>query len=168
MTEEEGVIEDGADPLAEYGIRDLTEGDLPWVAEWERVVFGPAAWSAALIEHDFAHGARRYRGIERAARLEGYAVYGFDGDAFTLMNLAVIPEARGEGLGRALLDDFLREGENLGLAEAWLEVAVTNEAAISLYRSAAFEDVRIRPRYYQPEGIDAMVMRIRLPRALPV
>jgi ribosomal-protein-alanine N-acetyltransferase len=44
----------------------------------------------------------------------------------------------------------------------WLEVAVTNSAAIALYREFGFEDVRVRRRYYQPEDIDALVMRARL------
>ena len=37
-----------------------------------------------------------------------------------------------------------------------------NAAALALYRDYGFEDVRIRPRYYQPEDVDALVMRMRL------
>lgn len=143
-------------------IRDLTEADLPWMAEQERVIFAAAAWSPALIREDFHFGYSRYRGVEIDGELVGYAVYGYDGDAFHLMNLAVDPERRGAGAGRALLEDFLHQARHEGAPDAWLEVAVDNEAALGLYRAYGFEDVRIRPRYYQPEDIDALVMRLRL------
>ncbi|WP_296666743.1 ribosomal protein S18-alanine N-acetyltransferase [Demequina sp.] len=140
-------------------IRDLVEQDLPWMAAREVEMFGRSAWSLELIGHDFAYGFARYRGIEAGGELAGYAVYGFDGDAFHLMNIAVVPERRGEGLGRALMDDFLAEARALGAADAWLEVSVENQAALALYRAYGFEDVRVRRRYYQPEGVDAVVMR---------
>lgn len=146
----------------DVALRDLHDADLAWVAVQERVIFGAAAWSPALIREDFRFGGKRYRGVEREGELAGYAVYGYDGDAFSLMNLAVVPDHRGHGLARALVDDFLAEARNEGAPDAWLEVSVENEAALGLYRSYGFEDVRIRPRYYQPENVDALVMRLRL------
>jgi ribosomal-protein-alanine N-acetyltransferase len=143
-------------------IRDLTEADLPWMAEQERAIFGAAAWSPVLIREDFRFGHSRYRGVAIDGDLVGYSVYGYDGDAFHLMNLAVDPERRGAGAGRALLEDYLEEAKREGAPDAWLEVAVDNEAALSLYRAYGFEDVRVRPRYYQPEDVDALVMRLRL------
>ncbi len=93
---------------ASVALRDLAPEDLAWVAEREREIFGASAWSLRLIEDDFAHGFRRYRGIEVDGSLAGYAVYGFDGDAFHLMNLAIAPavprararQAPGRGLPR--------------------------------------------------------------------
>jgi len=143
-------------------VRDLTEDDLGWIAEREKEIFGASAWSARVIEADYAYGSTRYRGIEVDGELAGYAIYGFEGDAFHLMNLAVVPSARGRGLGKALMDDFLAEAHRLGVDEACLEVAVTNEAALGLYRAYGFDDVRRRPRYYQPEDVDGVVMRLRL------
>ncbi|MDN4478149.1 ribosomal protein S18-alanine N-acetyltransferase [Demequina sp. SYSU T00039] len=143
-------------------IRDLTEADLPWMAEVERELFGASAWSRDLITEDFRYGLTRYRGLEVDGALAGYAVYGFDGDAFHLMNLAVVSAMRGRGLGRALVEDFMAEARRLGAPDAWLEVAVTNQVALALYRSYGFEDVRVRRKYYQPEGVDALVMRAQL------
>lgn len=140
-------------------LRDLREADLEWVAVQERRIFGPAAWSAALIREDFFFGMKRYRGVAVGGDLVAYAIFGFDGDAFHLMNLAVALEARGRGHGRLLMEDFLSEARGLGVRDAWLEVAVTNTAAIALYRAYGFEDVRVRKRYYQPEDVDGVVMR---------
>jgi ribosomal-protein-alanine N-acetyltransferase len=148
-------------------VRDLTSDDLGWVADQEKAIFGTSAWSPELIATDFASGFRRYRGLDIDGALAGYAVYGFDGDAFHLMNIAVASDARGEGRSHLLMEDFLAEARRLGVSEAWLEVAVTNGAALALYRSHGFEDVRVRRRYYQPEGIDALVMRLRVSPASP-
>lgn len=146
-------------------LRDLTEADLPWVAEQEVAIFGPAAWSASLIRDDFAFGGKRYRGAALNGELVAYAIYGYDGDAFHLMNLAVVPDARRHGVARALLEDFLAEARAQGAPDAWLEVSVENTGALALYREYGFEDVRIRPRYYQPEDVDGLVMRLRLSNA---
>lgn len=148
-------------------VRDLTPEDLGWVAEQEKAIFGTSAWSPELIAADFAQGFRRYRGLDIDGALAGYAIYGFDGDAFHLMNIAVASEARGAGHSRLLMEDFLAEARRLGVGEAWLEVAVTNEVALALYRAYGFEDTRVRRRYYQPEGTDALVMRLRVTPAGP-
>jgi ribosomal-protein-alanine N-acetyltransferase len=140
-------------------LRDLTEGDLEWVAAQEQEIFGAGAWSPALLREDFRYGNKRYRGVEVDGVLAGWAIYGFDGDAFHLMNIAVAAGDRRAGLGRALMEDFLREAREVQAMSAWLEVAVTNVAAIALYREYGFTDVRMRRRYYQPGDIDAVVMK---------
>ena len=141
---------------------DLGEGDLEWVADQEREIFGAAAWSERLIRDDWAFGGKRYRGARLDGELVAYAVYGYDGDAFHLMNIAVVPGLRRSGIGRLLMEDFLGDARALDAHAAWLEVAVTNEAAIALYRDYGFRDVRIRRRYYQPGDVDAVVMRLSL------
>lgn len=143
-------------------LRDLGEGDLEWLAGQERVIFGPAAWSAGLIREDWRYGTNRYRGIEADSELAGYAIYGFEGEAFHLMNLAIVPAHRREGLARVLMDDFLAEAGTFRTPDAWLEVAVDNEAARALYEAYGFEVVRVRRKYYQPGDIDALVMRREL------
>jgi len=143
-------------------LRDLGEGDLDWLADQERVIFGPAAWSEGLIREDWRYGTNRYRGVEVDGDLAAYAIYGFEGDAFHLMNLAVAPEHRREGLAKVLIEDFLAEAGAFGTADAWLEVAVDNEAARGLYEAYGFELVRVRRKYYQPGDIDGLVMRREL------
>lgn len=143
-------------------IRDLVEDDLPWMAAAEVEMFANAAWSEALIREDWRYGTARYRVAEIDGLRAGYAVYGFDGDAFHLMNLAVLPDFRRRGAAQALVDEFLAEAARLKAPDAWLEVAVDNEAALELYRALGFEVVRTRRKYYQPAGIDALVMRKEL------
>lgn len=148
-------------------LRDLRREELAWLATAERDLFGAGAWSEDLIRDDWHYGANRYRVIESEGEAAGYCIYGFDGDAFHLLNLAVLPNYRTRGLGRAALAEVIDQGRALGADAVWLEVAVDNQAAISLYRSEGFEDVRIRRKYYQPGDIDAIVMRLELSRFEP-
>ena len=148
-------------------VRDLGESDLVWVAAQERHIFGAAAWSEALVREDWRYGTNRYRGIEVDGALAGYAIYGFEGEAFHLMNLAVLPSRRREGLARVLVDEFLAEAQRLHAPDAWLEVAVDNDAARSLYDDYGFELVRVRRKYYQPGDIDGLVMRLELRGYVP-
>jgi ribosomal-protein-alanine N-acetyltransferase len=72
-----------------------------------------------------------------------------------VLTLAVLPEARRRGLGRALLDHMLGE---IGAVPVFLEVAADNEAALALYRSAGLHPCGRRAHYYGA-GRDALVLR---------
>lgn len=143
-------------------LRDLGSSDLEWIADQERAIFGSAAWSEGLIREDWRYGTNRYRGVFVGDERAGYAIYGFEGDAFHLLNLAIAPAHRRAGLAKTLMDDFLAEATRLGAPDVWLEVAVNNEAARALYDGYGFEVVRVRRKYYQPGDIDALVMRREL------
>lgn len=82
----------------------------------------------------------------------------------TLMDIGIAPEHRGRGLGKALLKHFLRESNKLQAEEAWLEVRVSNHAAIALYQQMGFEEIERRKDYYPAENgsEDALIMRLIL------
>lgn len=146
--------------MIEPALRHATHDDLDWIAGQEVEIFGPRAWSRSLIGEDLKRAfPRSYRIVEADGERIGYAVFGFDGDAFTLMNIAVIPRWRRKGVGSMIVDAFLSDAKDLRVSEVWLEVAADNLQAVELYRRFGFERVRIRPRYYQPGDIDAVVMR---------
>ena len=65
----------------------------------------------------------------------------------------------GLGIGRALLAELLAEAERRGVRELFLEVRADNPAARGLYASMGFREIGVRPRYYQPEDVDAVVMK---------
>ena len=63
-----------------------------------------------------------------------------------IQNLAVTPESRGRGVGKALLAAALRGFQRAGLKAAQLEVSTRNTSAIYLYHGAGFQ---IRKTYYR-------------------
>ncbi|MDM7459073.1 MAG: GNAT family N-acetyltransferase [Paracoccus sp. (in: a-proteobacteria)] len=76
-----------------------------------------------------------------------------------LLTLAVAPEQRRRGTGRALLARFAQTAWDRGAASAFLEVGAENVAARALYLGAGWVETGRRPRYYGP-GEDAIVMRL--------
>ena len=95
--------------------------------------------------------------------LDGDTVAGYIGSQSVLgesdmMNLAVAPAYRRQGVGRALVERLLWElaEDNHCLS---LEVRASNEAAIALYDSLGFRQVGRRPRYYQHPPEDALILR---------
>jgi ribosomal protein S18 acetylase RimI-like enzyme len=64
-----------------------------------------------------------------------------DGDAFYLSMLGVVRERRGQGLGRALVHEYLTAGRRVGIRRFRLDVQADNLSAISLYRSVGMAPI---------------------------
>ena len=82
------------------------------------------------------------------------------GRELLLYSIGVRSGHRRRGAGRALVEEMLRWAEAERVPEVW--VLADNPGAEGLYRSEGFEEIARRPRYYQPDDIDAIVMRLAL------
>ena len=89
---------------------------------------------------------------------EGFALWRRLGEEGEILSFAVAPEARREGLARALLSEVMVSASAEGVAAMFLEVDAGNAPAIALYKSAGFQQVGRRRRYYR-NGADALVLR---------
>lgn len=128
-------------------------------------VQGGAAPDAAAGPEAAAQSAAQQAGQSAAAQpeaLHGYAGLAVAGAQGDIQTIAVIPEMRGHGLGRVLMQQLLAEARQRGAAEVFLEVRADNPAAGGLYERLGFEAIAVRPRYYQPDDVDAIVMRLEL------
>jgi ribosomal-protein-alanine N-acetyltransferase len=146
-------------------IRDATADDLDAIMRLERASFPTDAWSDAMMrsELDSPHG--RYVVWEQHGRLAGYAglraVAGArDGDVQTI---AVAEGSRGRGSGRMLLRRLIVLAHERGVRDLFLEVRADNPVAQRLYASEGFAETGRRPRYYQPDDVDAIVMTLDVP-----
>jgi len=94
----------------------------------------------------------------------GYALVLEVVDETTLMDIAVDATARGEGIGRKMLEYVKARSKKNGMLSMWLEVRASNQAAISLYEDTGFEHIEVRKGYYQsPQGKeDAKIMKASL------
>ncbi len=57
---------------------------------------------------------------------------------------------------------LLEEARRRQASEVFLEVRADNPQAQALYVSLGFEQIAVRSRYYQPDGVDAHIMRLDL------
>lgn len=144
--------------------RRATRDDLDAIMSLERASFPTDAWSPAMMREELASPHGWYVVIEEAGRLVGYAglraVRGAsDADVQTI---TISETARGRGRGRALLTTLLVEADRRRVRDVFLEVRDDNPVAQALYASEGFTEVGRRPRYYQPDDVDAIVMRLDL------
>ena len=79
-------------------------------------------------------------------------------DQIHINNLAIRPEHRGRGLGRALLARVLDEASAIGAPHATLEVRRSNVAARRLYERAGFALAGVRTSYYTNPIEDALIL----------
>lgn len=99
--------------------------------------------------------------LKNSAEVQGFYIGLKILDEATLMDIAVAPKWRGQGLGQQLLTEFLLHCRRLDTADVWLEVRASNQSAIRLYEKSQFEVIDVRKNYYPTlEGKEnALVMK---------
>ena len=131
-------------------IRRAEAGDLEGVAAIQSACPEAAHWEPAdYLQYQFT------------VAICGGTVAGFlvwrpvaEGEA-ELLNLAVAPPFRRQGIARELLHPLL----NLRDAGIFLEVRESNRGARMFYKSMGFQEVSIRQKYYESPSESAIVMK---------
>lgn len=149
-------------------LRAATLDDLDTIAALEAQLFGSDAWSTELVAAELSAPWTDYFIATEPANLAEVLGYGgvsvpAQGAPADIQTIAVVPEARRQGIGRHLLCALAEAGQRRGATESLLEVRADNPAAQALYRQLGYEQIAVRPRYYQPDDVDALVMRASLP-----
>ncbi|SFK31007.1 ribosomal protein S18-alanine N-acetyltransferase [Geodermatophilus ruber] len=142
-------------------LRPMRPGDLEAVLVLEEELFAPDTWTAAMYRDELARTDTRYYLVaedEDEDRVVGYAgLIAYDDEAH-VATIGVSAARQREGIGALLLDALLAEADRRSPV-VLLEVRADNEVAQGLYRRRGFTEVGRRPRYYQPSGTDAVVMK---------
>ena len=95
--------------------------------------------------------------------LDGERVIGYVGcwisyEEAQITNVAVAPAYRGRHVGTEMMAELIRRVKEKGVTALTLEVRPSNEPALALYRNYGFKEAGRRPRYYQDNGEDAIIM----------
>ena len=148
--------------------RRMTAADVPAVAAIEKATF-PAPWSEdAFLKEVTENVVARYLVAEKDGQVIGFAGAWLIIDEAHITNIAISESERGAGIGRGLIQALLQYLSNLGGAYVTLEVRVSNERAIHLYKALGFISVGKRKKYYEDNGEDAYLMVCdHLPEADP-
>jgi ribosomal-protein-alanine N-acetyltransferase len=144
-----------------FGIRPLTADDLARVLEIENASFS-TPWKESTFRGLLRRADTDLIAAVRGERMVGYAVAWTVLDQSELGNVAVAGEARGEGVGRALVEEIIARVRRRGARECFLEVRESNEVAQGLYRALGFGVVGRRRAYYAQPVEDALVMKKEL------
>ena len=77
------------------------------------------------------------------------------------------PDWRGRGCGTRVLYALIQAAIDVGVQYMTLEVRVSNEPALALYKNFGFKKAGLRKKYYEDNGEDAHIMvNDRLPQGL--
>ena len=134
--------------------------DIAEVMAVERAAYTPG-WPATAFERELTHNAMARYVVLRDG--PAGAAIGFGGvwlmvDEAHIVTVAVLPEIRREGFGRALVHGLLNVAIAHGMALATLEVRKSNIAARALYANYGFYEVGFRKAYYSDTHEDAVIM----------
>lgn len=148
-----------ADP--DFRIRPMLGADLPRVMEIENVSFS-TPWKEPTFRGLMRRTDTDLFVAEQEGRIVGYAACWTVIDQSELGNVAVAADARGRGIGGALVDTVAARVRERGAVELFLEVRESNRSAQSIYRDRGFVVVGRRRSYYAHPTEDALVMRLRV------
>lgn len=138
-------------------IREMREEDLAQVESIEKEIFS-LPWS----EKSFRDASTTPENIYLVCLIDdevaGYCglwtVFG-EGN---ITNMAVSDKYRRQGIGKALMQEMEKRGQQLDVSVFFLEVRESNESARALYQKMGYRDIGRRKRFYERPVEDAIVM----------
>ncbi len=136
-------------------IERMNESHVRQVADMEKMIFSDA-WSENSVRSELSNELSLW-----LVAVDGDTVAGYIGSQTVLqeadmLNLAVRPEYRRQGLGHRLVEALIQQLDAYCLT---LEVRVSNLPAKSLYESMGFVQVGLRKNYYEKPKEDALILR---------
>jgi ribosomal-protein-alanine N-acetyltransferase len=137
-------------------IRRLIYADLPHVIAIERRSF-PTPWSLAMFVLELSKASGICLAALDGDELVGYCVCSRYDTVWHLMNVAIDPDRRREGIAAALLTRLFEDADKAG-EQYTLEVRPSNDGAIALYEGFGFKRAGLRKGYYHDNKEDALIM----------
>jgi ribosomal-protein-alanine N-acetyltransferase len=125
----------------------------------------PSPWSrnsfAEEMQNSFAHCFVMKRGNGSEQRVIGFICFRNVIEESELLDMGVHPEYREMGIGKKLMQFYIDFSHRRGIHTFYLEVNVSNQSAIHLYQSFAYQFSGVRKKFYQGKS-DALLMTKRI------
>lgn len=142
-------------------IREMNLSDVPAIANLEKICFSDP-WSENSIASELDNRLSYWLVAEESGVIAGYIGSQSVLDGADVMNLAVSPSYRRQGIGQTLIKKLVEHLRQRGIIALLLEVRVSNTPAITLYEKLGFVQVGRRPGYYRNPREDALILRKEL------
>lgn len=114
-------------------------------------------WSKEAYEKEISNPLANYRVITIDDKVVAYGGFWKILDEADINNIAVKKEFRQMGFGKMLMNALIEDAKSQNIKAMTLEVRVTNESAIALYKKLGFKEAGIRKNYYSDKE-DALIM----------
>ena len=139
-------------------ITKMTESHVAQVAELEKLCFRDP-WSENSVASELHNALSLWLVAVDGERVAGYVGSQTVMDESDMMNVAVHPDYRKQGIATALILGLVEELRKRGSRSLTLEVRASNETAISVYSKLDFQEVGRRKNYYRNPREDALILR---------
>jgi ribosomal-protein-alanine N-acetyltransferase len=143
-------------------IRRMRDRDVPEIMTIESVSFGRHHWAEESFLNEMRNQMGRYYSLidnsQSQTRLIGYCGFWIIFEEAHITTVAVKPELRGNSLGEILLVHMLDRCMGQTIHWVTLEVRATNYSAQNLYYKYGLQVAGLRPKYYQDNNEDALIM----------
>jgi [ribosomal protein S18]-alanine N-acetyltransferase len=149
------------DPL--LGIRPMQEKDLSQVFTLEKRVYH-FPWSMGILQDCLRVGYCCWV-LTMDEQVVGYGVMSVVIDEAHILNICIDPKWQKRGLGLKLMRRMLKVAGQHGTEVVFLEVRVSNHAAIRLYEKVGFVEVGMRKGYYPDKNQtreDALILSLEM------
>jgi ribosomal-protein-alanine N-acetyltransferase len=141
-------------------VRRILPSDVPAVLGILEESPEAAAWSGdSLVQ---AVSTRIAWVAVHGEEVRGFLIGQIAAGEFEILNLAVAPRYRCQGVGSKLVEAALEFSRHAGGSRAYLEVRASNTSAITLYARHGFMECGRRPRYYHSPEEDAVLLFVDL------
>lgn len=157
----EAIDDLGATAWGDVVISPMIAADLNRVLAIEQASFGDP-WSRAGFEDCLEQPYAVMLVARRQDRVIGYCCLYHMLDEGEIINVAIAPEARGQGVGLQMLEALLAAGKARGITRFLLDVRLSNTAAQRLYEKAGFMVLARQKNFYQSPTEDAWLMELNV------
>lgn len=139
-------------------ITDMRQEHVAQVAALEKLCFRDP-WSENSVASELNNPLSLWLVAVDGERVAGYVGSQTVMEESDMMNVAVHPDYRKQGIATALIVGLVEELHKRGSRCLTLEVRASNETAISVYRKLEFREVGLRRNYYRNPREDALILR---------
>jgi len=137
----------------------MTENHVAQVAALEKLCFGTEAWSEKSVASELENKLALWIVAEDEDRVLGYVGSQTVMEETDMMNIAVHPDCRKQGIATGLIVGLIDALKQQGSHSLTLEVRASNAPAIALYEKLGFSQVGCRKNYYRNPKEDALILR---------
>ena len=139
-------------------ITNMNDGHVSQVVQLEKLCFSDP-WSENSVASELENPLSLWLVAEKNGAVVGYVGSQTVMDETDMMNIAVHPDHRRQGIAEALIEALIAVLKRKGSRSLTLEVRISNENARRLYEKLGFCQAGIRKNYYRNPREDAIILR---------
>ena len=123
---------------------------------------GETTWKLSSFESELENTYNVYLGYEEDDTLVGFIGCSLMFETLAINNFSVLSSYKRQGIGEKLLQSLVAHGKEKGVENFILEVRISNEPAIALYKKYGFVEIDILKNYYEQPVEDAYIFQLNL------